>query len=551
MPPATSSPQTRTTGYISTAPTTTRLSNNVVGADAANDVKDETMGNVDFGIELDNAPKITVIKNLVLNNKTGGVALFWTQTEDDAIIDNQIIKNDGDGILLCNCGSGGNRIYGNLIGTNASGTTNLGNTGDGINIGTPNNTVGGTAAGGANVIAFNIGAGIGLEQLSTDTGNALVANSIYSNQGLGIDLGDTGKPLVNQPGGPNVGPNHLQNYPVIKSAVASASSTTISGTLNSAPDQTFTIQFFSSPAADSSGYGQGKTYIGSTTVTTGSSGNATIYFVSPFDMGGQVLTATATDQSGDTSEFAKDLAVALPISTNTSLQVSPNPSSAGENLTFTAIVSAADNSMPAGTVTFSVDGQSQTPADSLQVVNGLDVATLTMSLAAGSHTIMAQYNAVAGYTGSLSKPVTQVVQPSGGEGGDPINGPTVISVEWIGNRTTASTIVLQFNEALNPNIAKIAADYTILTTGLKRAFGAGSKKISVSGAVYDSTTNTVTLHTSKNLSVRQRYQLTVMGIAPRGLTNTGGVFLDATTDPQKGTNYVAILNQQNYVLDPP
>ena len=100
------------------------------------------------------------------------------------IRNNEINLNDSNGILFCSCGDGGSTIYGNLIGTNSSGTVDLGNKGYGVDIGSANNTMGGTTAGEANVIAFNTEAG-SAENLNTDTGNTLSANSIYSNQTLG------------------------------------------------------------------------------------------------------------------------------------------------------------------------------------------------------------------------------------------------------------------------------------------------------------------------------------------------------------------------------
>ena len=127
------------------------------------------------------------------------------------------------------------------------GTVNLGNKGYGIDIGSANNTVGGTADGEANVIAFNTKAGIGLENLNTDTGNTISANSIYSNKTLGIDLGESGVPLQNNSGVAQFGPNDLQNYPVLATAVASNDSTTITGSLTSPADHTFTIQFLATP----------------------------------------------------------------------------------------------------------------------------------------------------------------------------------------------------------------------------------------------------------------------------------------------------------------
>ena len=90
-------------------------------------------------------------------------------------------------------------------------------------------------------------------------------------------------------------------------------STIIIGTFNGDADSTYTIQFFDNPTADPSGYGQGQTLIGTTTVTTDASGNAS--FQASFSAtvnAGDAISATATDSSGDTSEFAQDVtAVAL------------------------------------------------------------------------------------------------------------------------------------------------------------------------------------------------------------------------------------------------
>ena len=70
------------------------------------------------------------------------------------------------------------------------------------------------------------------------------------------------------PGGPIPGPNNYQNFPVLLAAVTYNGQTYIKGTLNSAADTSFTVQFFADPTADPSGYGQGQTYLGQATVTT-------------------------------------------------------------------------------------------------------------------------------------------------------------------------------------------------------------------------------------------------------------------------------------------
>src|SRR5258708_38929034 len=100
---------------------------------------------------------------------------------------------------------------------------------------------------------------------STEIG--MLSNAIHDNAMLGIDLGADGV-TPNTPGGPHMGPNDLQNYPVLQSTLSSSGSSYITGTLNSAPNAMFTIQVFSNPAADPSRYGQGQTYLGQTTVTT-------------------------------------------------------------------------------------------------------------------------------------------------------------------------------------------------------------------------------------------------------------------------------------------
>ena len=83
----------------------------------------------------------------------------------------------------------------------------------------------------------------------------------------------------NDPQDPDPGPNLLQNFPIITSATTpDGSSASIQGTLNSNPNDSFTIQFFSSPEADPSGYGEGKTYLGQTNVTVNAGGNAAFSF---------------------------------------------------------------------------------------------------------------------------------------------------------------------------------------------------------------------------------------------------------------------------------
>jgi hypothetical protein len=202
---------------------------------------------------------------------------------------NIIGNNSGYGIFLI--GSSNTVAQGNWIGTDPSGTWPLGNGKDGINLqGSGASTIGGTSAGAANVIEFNNGAGVNV--FSGDR-NLISGNSIFDNAGLGINLD-----LAN-------GANDLQNFPVVTNATAAYGSTQISGTLNSHINTFYELEFFASSPFDATGIAEGEIYLGGTNVATDSSGYAGFAVVlpaaAPVDY---VITATATDPAGNTSEFS-------------------------------------------------------------------------------------------------------------------------------------------------------------------------------------------------------------------------------------------------------
>ena len=161
------------------------------------------------------------------------------------------------------------------------------------------------------MIAFNNQAGVAVADTST-TGNTIRANIIYSNGGLGIDLGSSGV-QVNHAGATS-GPNNLQNYPLITGGTP-GSTTVVNGVLNSLPSTAYTIDFYASSMPDITFYGPGQRYLGSISVTTDATGTATFSTsLSASTSTGDWLTATATDPSGDTSEFSGDRQ--LPYSTS-------------------------------------------------------------------------------------------------------------------------------------------------------------------------------------------------------------------------------------------
>jgi uncharacterized repeat protein (TIGR01451 family) len=247
---------------------------------------------------------------------------------------NVLSGNAGNGIRINNTSAASNafnnRVQGNFIGTDANGSNPLGNTNNGVALGNgTNNPIGGNAAGAGNVIAFNGRNGVSAE---SGIGNPILSNSIFSNSLLGIDLGDDGV-TPNDPGDGDTGANNLQNFPVLTSVTNSLGGTIIQGSLNSTPNTNFTLQFFSNASCSASGFGEGQQLIGIRAVTTDGNGNGDINVT----FGGTFtpVTATATDPSGNTSEFSVCVSTAAAVDLAVTLTAAPNPVMPGGSLTYT------------------------------------------------------------------------------------------------------------------------------------------------------------------------------------------------------------------------
>ncbi len=209
---------------------------------------------------------------------------------------NVISGNFGSGIFASIVGT--LTIQGNFIGLNAPGNAALGNGGNGVYVDQGTNiAVGGTAPGAGNMIAFNQQSGVA----TVGSRTSVQSNLIYANAGLGIDRGDNGVTL-NVP----CDSDGEQNFPVLTGASSSSGTTTIQGTLNSRPSQTYRVEFFTNTVCDPSGYGQGQVYLGSTTVTTNAACNGSFTVTLPVNLAPRSrLTATATGSVGNTSEFSR------------------------------------------------------------------------------------------------------------------------------------------------------------------------------------------------------------------------------------------------------
>jgi hypothetical protein len=213
----------------------------------------------------------------------------------------------GYGVYVSDAGTAGNLVQGNVIGADATGTNALGNGYANIllQLGTTNNVIGGTGAGAGNEIAFSGGAGVLLLNAET-TNNAIRGNAIFNNGFLGINFSNT--TVVANHSGFLAGPNNMQNHPVITQAFGAGFSSIVQGALNSLAGRNYLIDVYRSPAADFSGYGQGQFYVGTVSVTTDGAGNASFAFTNHSgNFAGQYFSTTATDASGNTSEFSADV----------------------------------------------------------------------------------------------------------------------------------------------------------------------------------------------------------------------------------------------------
>jgi hypothetical protein len=237
-----------------------------------------------------------------LGNGQDGVAISLAQ--DNTIggtasgAGNVISANGGSGVSISGASAQANVIQGNFIGTDQSATINLGNAVNGVTVaGGSNNTIGGTAPGAGNSIAFNGNDGV---LVDTGAGNTILSDLIFSSGNLGIELTNNG--------------NANQAAPQLASAGEDGSTTVVQGTISGPANTTFSIQFYSDPAADPTGHAEGQTLLGILTVTTDGSGTASFSFTaSQAVAAGQVVTATATNTStNNTSAFADPIAVTGP-----------------------------------------------------------------------------------------------------------------------------------------------------------------------------------------------------------------------------------------------
>ena len=274
--------------------TETRVQNNYIGttADGISALK-----NVDAGVVIYNAPR----------NHIGFPGTLPGPPFGNLIAGNDDLRWTG-AVVLYGDSAFGNLVQGNLIGTQKDGKTAQPNRFNNVVIqqNANHNTIGGADSLAGNVIAFSDMNGVVINDAAggRTVGNAILSNRIYSSGWRGINLGGDTLPLRNVrrvAAGPiklrGAGPNMWQSSPELHLRLGKEV-----GTLDADTSTIFRVQFFSD-SGNVSGYGEGRRLLGDTTVQTNANGFAS--FDLPKIPNDEVLSATATDPSGNTSEFSR------------------------------------------------------------------------------------------------------------------------------------------------------------------------------------------------------------------------------------------------------
>lgn len=303
-----------------------------IGRAGATAVADRNVisGNTDVGIAISSAlpgsGTVSVDSNLI------GVA-FGGESN---------VPNGGDGIRVTRNGTAirNNTIKGNLSGISLN-AANFTVTGNHIGVGaqptllnTGGNTTGirlSDVASGEGVIGgpgalANIIAGSSLDGIEHFAGmNAdFSQNRFFRNGALAIDLrsntGGGNGATTNDPGDPDIGPNGVQNKPLLTTATRAAigGAVTVFGTLNSLPNRSFRLTFYGIKSAPANSELQ---FLGDNTIEVTTDGIGDVNFgplLLNFNEGVSVIdlisaSATSIDNATGQLSATSELATSIPI----------------------------------------------------------------------------------------------------------------------------------------------------------------------------------------------------------------------------------------------
>ncbi len=196
-----------------------------------------------------------------------------------------------------------------------------------------------------------------------------------------------------------------------------------------------------------------------------------------------------------------------------------------------------------GGVSASLIGLDGLPAQSVSgfILPALSSGTIELDAllsAAGQGTVtveiqsMSDPSIVAVATASLGTPATVSA-----------DGPRVTQVQRFGYHMMQTSLVLTFDEALDPTTALKKSNYRII--------GPEGRSIGIKSVRYNAANHTVTLVPVTRINIHHRYQLIVKGVRPGEISNTLGQLLDGNDKGVPGSNYRAPITWRNLVLPTP
>jgi uncharacterized repeat protein (TIGR01451 family) len=425
--------------------------------------------NAGTGLNLEGAAEGTLIEGNLIGTDRAGTAALGNRGDGVGIDSNRItvggmipgarnvISGNGEGIAIGTTTSSviGIVVQGNLIGTQIDGNSPLGNTGAGIAVleggfltdSNPNVRIGAAMDSGltpesagtvANTIAFNR---TGIATAPFTFGLTYLANSIYANSGLGIDIVPDGVDPNDNGDGTGFG-NKTQNYPELTSAHSDGPSTTVVGTLNSTPNASFRVEFFANDKADETRYGEGQKYLGAIKVATGADGNAEFVTTLESVPTGEFITATATRPGYNTSEFSQVVEVNPP---NTAADLSvtvtsaPDPVVVGQHLIYT----------------ITVTNHGPDPATDVGLIDQLPIQAFNFRSASGGGTFFPETDTVVFALGTIA-------------GGDSVTNTIDVGISGTPNFTNTpgmitDSVSLTANET-DPNLGNDSASVSTLVS---------------------------------------------------------------------------------------
>lgn len=534
-------------------------SNNQITGDAAGSqvISGNNVGLLIIGGATRNVVQGNFIGTTVAGNSDLGNSLEGVRIEDaqenliggtTASVRNLISSNHW-GVRLTGVGTFGNAVQGNFVGTDVSGTQPLGNELDGVlatNFASAN-LIGGASVAAGNTIAFNRRDGFRSNEfeipIQLSIRNGVLTNRIFGNGGLPINLvpveGVNSPTAVN----PGVGPNRFQNAPVLTAVEPDVGFTTIRGTLTSAPGTAFTIQFFDVASGS---------YLGETTATTDASGVASITGTVPVAVAiGQKVAATATDPLNNTSEFSGE-AINSPTTIEfemfefTVMEVSDGARitvtrSGTANTAVSIAYSTADGTARAGEDYRAVSGR-------LFFDPGVKSQTFTIPILfnpqlEGPETVLLNLSSPGGgaILGIPPSAVLTIIDDTADR-----TGPVVVSARAVAGRLGVASVILGFNEPLDPDraVALVNYGYGVRIAGRDGRLGTRDDLlIGIAAAAYDPVARTMTLtlgrpvlkKTAMRVAINQATDVAGAGV---GVSDVAGNLLDGDADGRPGGAYV-------------